>query len=322
MKRPTVSLATGMPALRALTRSPEGAEQRLGPDIGGHEHSGRPGDQHGKPQSQAHGAEHRADGDDQRGDRRAGDQQPVDQPDQQSDAKPTQHADPGRQVIMARQDRHRQRGGRQHRADRDVQLSRDHEEADRQRDDADLGRHVQKAGPAGRAEEGRAAKRREEDVDHEGAKKRARLGPAGQAAECAGCSAGRDGGVGHRDLRRMAEGSGPQSAAWPDGVWPVSACRALRPPSSIRCSSRRQCPGRSGFPGSGSTGRSSLSHSGSTRHRSPADSPAGRWRRPARRWRYWSGSLRRSSPRKGQWFRPGPPGRCPELRPPRQGSRW
>ena len=92
-------------------------------------------------------------------------------------------ADDDRQVVVARDDGDGHRAGRDHRADREIEMPGDHQQPDRERDDAELGGDVEPArGAAGRQEIG-AAEDREEDQDGDQADQRADLGPAHEAAD-------------------------------------------------------------------------------------------------------------------------------------------
>ena len=93
------------------------------------------------------------------------------------------HADDDRRAEVAGDDRDRHSAGRDHRADRDVELAGDHQQTDRERDDAEVRGDVEIArGPGGR-DEVHAAEDRKEHEDEEEAEERAGLGTAKHAAE-------------------------------------------------------------------------------------------------------------------------------------------
>ena len=84
---------------------------------------------------------------------------------------------------MPRDDGHGHRARRDHGADGDVELARDHQEPDGQRHDAEVGRHVEVARRARGPHEVLVAEDGEEHEDEDEAEERSGLGPADQAAE-------------------------------------------------------------------------------------------------------------------------------------------
>ena len=87
----------------------------------------------------------------------------------------------GAKVTRNEGDSHRR--GRDHGADRKIELARDHQQTDGKRDDANFRSHVQEAGKSRGPEECGAAQHREEHIDNDHPNEGSRLRPAGQSTE-------------------------------------------------------------------------------------------------------------------------------------------
>ena len=119
-----------------------------------------------------------------------------------------------------------------HGADRDVELAGDHQQADGNGDDAEVGGDVQPAGHAGGLQEGQAAEDGEEDQDGDQAEEGPGLGAAQKTAEekllDMGCAPGS---MRHDWRSRWRQESGPHDCCGPDESQRLSGRPAVTPAS-------------------------------------------------------------------------------------------
>ena len=115
-------------------------------------------------------------GDDQGGDGRADHQHAIDEADERSESECRQDPDGGWRMEVSGHDRDGHRSGRDHRPDRDVEFSGDHQQSDRDRDDPERGGDVKPARGTRHGDEVVAAENREEDEDGHEAEERACFG--------------------------------------------------------------------------------------------------------------------------------------------------
>ncbi len=91
----------------------------------------------------------------------------VDVADHAGDRKGEQDAEPERPAQLRRRDRHDHPGGADHRADREIKLAADHQHAGGDRNDPELGRHLEEIDDAERREHAGAARDDREEGEHQ-----------------------------------------------------------------------------------------------------------------------------------------------------------